>query len=372
MNNMIICSLALLPIVTNLLFMKFRYPITILLLSAIFFPACQKSEPVVKDNPEVADSSRSAASIGMVGSEADTTTHTKGGIVLMGGSTDVDDAMKWMIRQSGGGDFVVIRATGTDAYNPYLFGMGDIHSVETLKINSVSLANDSSVAQTIRDAEALFIAGGDQSDYIRFWKGTKTADAINYLITEKKAPVGGTSAGCAILGEISFSALNGTITSEEALNNPYHNNLTLQDGGFINVTFLENTVTDQHYLARNRVGRHVAFMARIAEQRNGMVHGIGVDELTAVVIDSTGMAAVLGESSALFISQTKESDDPEVLQPNEPLTWKHDRKALTVFQISSSTDVSFHFDLNNWTTDSEGIDPFFYYVEAGELKLAGE
>ena len=352
--------------------MEFKNPVTIILLSATFFLGCHKSEPMVKENPEVPDSSRSAASIGIVGSEADTTTQTKGGIVLMGGSTDVDDAMQWMIGQSGGGDFVIIRATGTDAYNPYLYDMGGIHSVETLKINSVSLANDSAVANTIRDAEALFIAGGDQSDYVRFWKGTKTENAINYLINEKKAPAGGTSAGCAILGEISFSALNGTITSEEALNNPYHNRLTLQDGGFVKIPFLENTVTDQHYFARNRVGRHVAFMARIAEEKEGLVRGIGVDERTAVVIDSTGMAMVLGESSALFLSQTVKSGDPEVLQQNEPLTWQNNKNALTVFKISSGTDGSYRFDLNTWTAEYNGIAPFFYYVEAGELKRADE
>lgn len=351
--------------------MKFKYTVTIILLSA-FFLDCHKSEPMVKENPQVPDSSRSEASIGIVGSETDTTTQTKGGIVLMGGSTDVDDAMQWMIGQSGGGDFVIIRATGTDAYNPYLFDMGGIHSVETLKINSVSLANDSAVAKTIRDAEALFIAGGDQSDYVRFWKGTKTENAINYLINEKKAPVGGTSAGCAILGEISFSALNGTITSEEALNNPYHSRLTLQDGDFIKVPFLENTVTDQHYLARNRVGRHVAFMARIAEDKDGLVRGIGVDERTAVVIDSTGMAMVLGESSALFLSQTEESGDPEVLQQNEPLTWQNNQKALTVFQIGSGTGGSYRFDLNTWTAEHNSIAPFFYYAEAGDLKRVDE
>jgi hypothetical protein len=36
----------------------------------------------------------------------------------MGGGTDVDAAFQWMCQRSGGGDFLVIRATGTDAYNP--------------------------------------------------------------------------------------------------------------------------------------------------------------------------------------------------------------------------------------------------------------
>src|ERR1051325_6452442 len=41
------------------------------------------------------------------------------GLVLMGGGTDVDAAFQWMCQRAGGGDFVVIRTSGTDAYNPY-------------------------------------------------------------------------------------------------------------------------------------------------------------------------------------------------------------------------------------------------------------
>ena len=55
-----------------------------------------------------------------VGNPADVTTATTGGTVLMGGSTDVDAAFQWMCGRAGNGDFLVIRATGTDAYNPYI------------------------------------------------------------------------------------------------------------------------------------------------------------------------------------------------------------------------------------------------------------
>src|SRR5512132_366693 len=55
-----------------------------------------------------------------VGSASDVSTATTPGTVLMGGGTDVDAAFQWMCQRSGGGDFLVIRATGTDAYNPYI------------------------------------------------------------------------------------------------------------------------------------------------------------------------------------------------------------------------------------------------------------
>jgi cyanophycinase len=58
------------------------------------------------------------ASLGLIGDAADVKTNVNGGVVLMGGSTDVSAAFKWMIERSGGGDVVIIRASGTNAYNP--------------------------------------------------------------------------------------------------------------------------------------------------------------------------------------------------------------------------------------------------------------
>src|SRR5690349_15179220 len=60
-------------------------------------------------------------------------------LVLMGGGTDVDAAFKAMIAKARGTapgaklDIVVIRASGEDGYNDYLYGMdGAVDSVETL------------------------------------------------------------------------------------------------------------------------------------------------------------------------------------------------------------------------------------------------
>ena len=114
-------------------------------------------------------------------------------LVLMGGGPDVDDAFKWMIRKGGGGNVVVIRASGTDAYNPYIFAMGGARSVETLVLPSRAAASDPFVLERVRGAEALFIAGGDQSDYLRFWKDTPLETALQEL-ANRNVPLGGTSA----------------------------------------------------------------------------------------------------------------------------------------------------------------------------------
>ena len=61
------------------------------------------------------------------------------GLALMGGGTDVDAAFQWMCQRAGGGDFVVIRTTGTDAYNPYIQQLcPQMDSVETIIITTVA------------------------------------------------------------------------------------------------------------------------------------------------------------------------------------------------------------------------------------------
>src|SRR2546425_1816618 len=90
------------------------------------------------------------------------------GLVLMGGGLDVDEAYQWMCQRAGGGDFVVIRTTGTDAYNPYIQQLcPQMDSVETIIITTVAGANSQYVTDQIHHAEALWIAGGDQSTYVQ-------------------------------------------------------------------------------------------------------------------------------------------------------------------------------------------------------------
>lgn len=92
-----------------------------------------------------------------------------------------------------------------------------------------------------------FIAGGDQSNYVDFWKNTPVEDAINF-VAAKPAPVGGTSAGMAIMSEFLYSAMsNSSLTSAEGLADPFHRDLTL-DRDFLSLAKLGGLITDQHLI----------------------------------------------------------------------------------------------------------------------------
>ncbi|MEO1437615.1 MAG: cyanophycinase, partial [Bacteroidota bacterium] len=190
------------------------------------------------------------------------------GIVLAGGGGDNDNAMQWMLNRADGGDVLVIRASQSDGYNDYFFSdLGvNVNSVRTIRFNDASASTDPFVLQEIQNAEILFIAGGDQFDYYSFWKDTPVEQAINDLINVKGITVGGTSAGMAILGDVYYTPNGGSLTSEQALANPFHPNVDiLGEGDFVAAPFLNNVITDTHYDQRDRQPRHFTFIARMVD-----------------------------------------------------------------------------------------------------------
>ncbi|WP_181305802.1 cyanophycinase [Rufibacter sp. XAAS-G3-1] len=337
-------------------------------LSALGLWGC-KATPLPQPTPlpPTPSSTVRPASLGIVGDSTDVKTPVTGGLVLMGGGKDVESAFKWMIQRSGGGNVVVIRVTGTNAYNPFIAGLGTVKSVETLKIDTRDLANNDTVARIIRNAEMLFIAGGDQSKYMNLWRGTKTQEAINYLLQTKKAPVGGTSAGCAIMGGFYYSGESGSSISTTALADPYHSTITLYNNDFVQAPFLRNIITDQHYLARTREGRHVAFLARIKKDWNVAAQGIAADERTAVCIDQQGMAQAFGSSKAYFLLPN-DAKAPELVEKGKPLLWKRNEQALAVYEITASDTGSGQFNVDTFHPSSAaGGKWYWWWVENGQL-----
>jgi cyanophycinase len=275
-----------------------------------------------------------SASLGITGDPSDVQTKTEPGLLLAGGSTDVEAAMKWFLERSGGGDVVILRASGSTGYNDFLYKLGKVNSVETLLINSKALAQNDTVVQIVRNAEALFIAGGDQWNYTQYWMGTPLNEAINYLINKKKVPVGGTSAGLAILGEYFFDARYDGITSDTALQNPMHKKMSVNKG-FIQSKYLANLITDSHYDQRNRQGRHVVMLADILQKQKKPATGLGVDEKTAVSIDEKGNLIVFGSNRAWWLKSS--AVQPEIFENGKPITWIAGKRAVAYFTIMATS-----------------------------------
>lgn len=296
----------------------------------------------------------------VTGNAADVVTPTSGLLVLQGGGTDVDENYVRMGALGGGGDFVVLRASGADEYNGYVYELCNCDSVETLVFSSRAAASDPFVIETIRNAEALFIAGGDQSRYVRFWRDTPVAEAINH-VAARPAPVGGTSAGMAVLGEFVYAAMSdASLTAEHALMNPFHEDLTLARN-FLALPALANVLTDQHLKERDRIGRTVAMLARLVHDGwTPQARAIAADRETSLHIDpATGKAQVFAtadhETPYVYFMQTNRA--PETCEAGVPLT----ASGIEVYRLGPGG----HFDLEAW----QGEDGLAYTlsVNSGEL-----
>ena len=281
-----------------------------------------------------------------LGGQADSTAAPLAGTAMMGGGEDLDEAFRWLCKRANGGDFLVLRARGDDDYNPYVNGLCKLNSVATLIIPDRTAAQEPAVADIIRHAEAVFIAGGDQSRYVNFWKGTPVEDAINANIASGK-PIGGTSAGLAILGEFAYGCLKDKeddkdLASTDVLPNPYHERVTLVRD-FLKVPNLENTLTDSHFAKRDRMGRTLGFLSRLVQDGwSKMPREIAIDEKSAVLVEPDGKSTVVGSGRGAYFLQVTSA--PEVCRPNVPLTIHN----ISVYRASSGA----HFDLKSWTGDA--------------------
>jgi cyanophycinase len=281
-----------------------------------------------------------------IGNKKDAQTTPSAGVAMMGGGTDLDDAFRWLCQKANGGDFLILRAAGGDDYNSYVNGLCKLNSVATLIIPDRASALDPAVAEIIRRAEALFIAGGDQARYVNFWKTTPVQEAINDAVAGGR-PIGGTSAGLAVEGEFAYSAMNdppddSELVSKDALANPFFPRVAVVRD-FVKISILQDTLTDSHFAKRDRMGRTLVFLARIMQSGwSKDPREIAVDEKSAVLVEPDGKGLVVGSGKgAYFLKPTRA---PEVCRENMPLTFRE----VAVSRVATGS----HFDLATWTGEN--------------------
>ncbi|MFC5864068.1 cyanophycinase [Acidicapsa dinghuensis] len=293
------------------------------------------------------------------GAATDVAPRPMAGFALMGGGTDLDEAFRWLCTRADGGDFLILRASGDDDYNPYVQKLCPLNSVATLILPSRAAAQDPLVAETIAHAEAIFIAGGDQANYIRYWTGTPVQEQLNAAI-KRGVPLGGTSAGLAVMGEWVYSAEGDkpgdpNLDSATAMMNPMGLRITLAHE-FLDIPILKHVITDTHFVRRKRMGRLLVFMALIQGADDPQIRGVGVDEQTAVLLEPTGKAMVVGKGTAAFLSPLPPA--PKI-ETGKPLN----RASFDLQTVPTGGS----FDFSNWCC-AEANTARSIGIEAGELR----
>jgi len=195
--------------------------------------------------------------------------------------------------------------------------LAGVNSCTTWTLTSRSDGNNSAANTDIRNAEFVYFAGGDQCDYAD-WKGTSLQSSVKSVVA-KGGGSGGGSAGHHINSAVVYDACRGSVTSDEALYDPYDPAITFTTGMFAWANY-GNTINDSHFVSRNRMGRTMAFVARAIEDgltTGGAAWGVGVDDGGSLFIDRNGRATVAGADTFVVLGDHR----PERADPDRYLSY---------------------------------------------------
>ncbi|PXA86758.1 peptidase T [Nostoc sp. 3335mG] len=242
------------------------------------------------------------------------------GLMLVGGGDWDYDAFRWFAAKAGHGHIVVLRASGAnEAGEEFMEKVGGVASVETFVFDDRKAASDPAVLAAVAKADGLYIAGGDQSRYVRFWKGTPLAAAIDRLAATGH-PVGGTSAGLAILGGHAYGAMDGgSVGSRQALADPMGPAVTME-GDFLHLPRMAHIVTDTHFTTRDRLGRLIAFVAQVRAKDDPRAVGLGVDQGAALCVDGAGKAKLFTPPGG-YVWLVQPAGNPQTATLGKPLDY---------------------------------------------------
>lgn len=243
-------------------------------------------------------------------------------LLLQGDGAPLDTAFQAHLRHlsSQPVDVVVLAASFPSAGSKTpecdrLIRQARVHSCTTITLPDSRTADADTVAATVRRAESVYFAGGNQCEYVG-WAGQAVHAAV-IDVYERGGGVGGGSAGLAIQGEAVYDGCTGSVRSEEALANPYDDRIRVADGMF-GWPSLRRVVSDSHFAERDRMGRLIAFVARQIDERGAEAfYGLGLNEATAAVVGPDQTATVYGDAAYLVHAD----HPPETLVPGTPLTF---------------------------------------------------
>jgi cyanophycinase-like exopeptidase len=257
------------------------------------------------------------------------------GLLLDGAgiSGSPDATLVWLHRRllgdgaPRGGNVVILRASYANIDDRHFYDAGNFASVQTVRIPPCATRTQvDSVAPVVDAADAVYFAGGDQANYVR-WKGSALIDAVKRLYA-RGGVVGGGSAGLAIQGAVVYDSVAGDRLDREthtpdAVRDPLERRISFTTD-FFSWPALADTITDTHFVARDRLGRTVAFLARMLHDkllpRARAVYALGIDEGSAVVADADGRATLITKKGARGAYLIR-ADAPPQLAAGKPLRY---------------------------------------------------
>lgn len=238
---------------------------------------------------------------------------TRGILLIIGGAEDKKDEriiLKKFVNLMKHDDAkLLVLTTATkepeavgDDYREVFKNLG-MTNIDIVNINSREDANDTIYADRIRDSEGIFFTGGDQLRITSIIGGTKAYEALVNCYTSGGI-IAGTSAGASCMSSIMIVEGDSNMPASKC---------TVSVGPGLNL--LENSIIDQHFAQRGRIGR---LLCGVAE--NPDILGIGIDEDTSIIVYPDKTFEVCGSNSVTIVDGRHIQDsNVSELKPNEIL-----------------------------------------------------
>ena len=224
----------------------------------------------------------------------------KGRLLVIGGHEDKHDGkiiLRELSRLVGSGKLVIATLASEqpgsqwEEYEATMRSVGVRHLYH-LKIESRADAESYAAMSVLEGATGVFFTGGDQLRLTTLIGDTPVFSRC-YEIFVNGGVIAGTSAGASVMSETMIVSGNGSSSPRIG------ETLQLAPG----FGFAKDTVIDQHFAERGRVGRLIGVIAQ-----NPRILGLGIDENTAVEMEPFRRFRVLGKGSVTVIDGSDVSD----------------------------------------------------------------
>lgn len=225
---------------------------------------------------------------------------------------------RWILQRAGSGRILVLTTVPLDDELPRYFTHLGAASASLLEIPNRYRADAPEIYGAIESADGLVLPDGQLWRMITTWRGTRTESAIRDHVGAGRV-LAGIGNGAMLIGGIIPDRSMGTLLASDAVRAAASSPVTFTEDF---LQFLPGVMMEGAFLREGRLPPLLLEMAVWqARHPTEPMLGLGIDERTALLLDSDQTAIVLGEGAVSLVRPTASSEIR--LDPRLPPVFTH-------------------------------------------------
>lgn len=230
--------------------------------------------------------------------------NSKGKLFIIGGGSRPSSMVDRIIKESGldkGGYGIILPMSSAEPDSAVYYAKRQFTKLGIDKIYGLQFVKDekltTSKLDSIKNANLIYISGGDQNRFMEVVQGTDVEASIHEAY-KNGSLIGGTSAGAAVMSKI---MITGNELKHPVYSSTFRNieaeNIEIQTG----LGLLTDIIIDQHFVKRSRYNRLLTAILEFPK-----MIGIGIDESTAILVIGNTIE-VVGESQVIVLKNPEQT-----------------------------------------------------------------